>query len=42
MFVRHHKGRGAVSDHEGRIDVASEPDKGTEFFVSFPVQREEG
>jgi nitrogen fixation negative regulator NifL len=30
--------KGIVSDHEGRIDVASEPGKGTEFLVAFPIQ----
>ena len=34
--------KGIVSDHEGRIDVASEPDKGTEFFVSFPIRGQDG
>jgi PAS domain S-box-containing protein len=29
--------KGIVSDHDGRIDVASELDKGTEFRVSFPI-----
>ncbi len=29
--------KGIVSDHDGRIDVASELDKGTEFRVSFPM-----
>jgi two-component system sensor kinase FixL len=33
--------KGIVSDHEGRIDVASEVDKGTEFLVSFPICGEE-
>ena len=31
--------KGIVSDHDGQIDVASEPGKGTEFLVSFPVER---
>jgi len=30
--------KGIVSDHEGRIDVASELGKGTEFLVSFPIE----
>jgi signal transduction histidine kinase len=30
--------KGIVSDHEGRIEVASEMGKGTEFLVSFPVE----
>jgi signal transduction histidine kinase len=30
--------KGIVSDHDGRLDVASEPGKGTEFLVSFPVE----
>ena len=30
--------KGIVSDHDGQIDVASEPGKGTEFLVSFPVE----
>ena len=34
--------KGIVSDHDGRIDVASEVDKGTEFLVSFPIRGEEG
>jgi len=32
--------KGIVSDHEGQIDVASEPGKGTEFLVAFPVPEE--
>ena len=34
--------KGIVSDHDGRIDVASELGKGTEFFVSFPVDEVPG
>jgi signal transduction histidine kinase len=30
--------KGIVSDHDGRIDVATELGKGTEFLVSFPVE----
>jgi len=34
--------KGIVSDHDARIDVASAPGKGTEFLVSFPVERSPG
>jgi signal transduction histidine kinase len=34
--------KGIASDHDGRIDVASELGKGTEFLVSFPVEAAAG
>jgi PAS domain S-box-containing protein len=34
--------KGIVSDHDARIDVASELGKGTEFLVSFPLERAPG
>ena len=35
-----HRMLARLEGHEGRIDVASEPDKGTEFFVSVPTDRD--